>query len=141
MNKELDAARAAYDKSRIRVETLIEQEHERVGKPLLLKQVGKCFVYYNTYGVSDGMKRWPLYARIVGFNDKEMTFEAVEFQHTTRQEVKIGYRKQYNFDCRSHYSLPNGWQEISLAQYDRAKRSTLQLIERLFELGDNNDVA
>lgn len=133
-NPELDEARAQYEKARLRVKNLIEEEYARVGRPLLKKLVGKCYKFSNTYGVGDDMRRWPLYARIVGFDEKDMSFESVEFQLTTRNNIEIRFRKRDNFDCRSHYSLSTGWVEISLKEYDRARRTLLRRVEALLLL-------
>ncbi len=107
-----------------------EEARNKIGRPLLRKQVGKCFVYSNSYGSGE---RWPLYARIVNFNEKDMTFEAVEFQNTSMNRIEIHYHCRYNFERQSSFSVQSGWRPITVTEYNRRKRALLRLVDRLLE--------
>ena len=105
-----------------------EEKRNRVGRPKLRKLVGKCFVYSNRY--SDGPS-WPLYARIVGFDEGKMTFQAVEFQRTALDRIEIEERRTHNFEGQSRFSIESGWTPITVGKYDRAVRELLRVINKL----------
>jgi hypothetical protein len=110
---------------------LEEAERDEVERPVLRQSVGKCFTFTNSYGGAD--KKWPLYAKIVGFDEQKMTFETVQFQRTSRNIVEIESRREYNFDGKSRFNMQNGWTEITSSDYNKARREALEVIHKLLE--------
>ena len=116
---------------RIKVSSLEQAEANEVSRPLLRKSVGKCFIYSNSYGTGE---RWPVYAKIVSFNERDVNFNTIQFQHTITKRVEIEYEVAHNWEGKNHFREGSGWTEISVAEYNRARRSAMKFITRL--LGD-----
>ncbi len=107
-----------------------ERERDAVQRPILRKSVGKCFKFSNSYG--GDYPRWPMYARVVSFDEKEMTFETVEFQHTSRQIIEISYERRHNYNGRDWFAEEGtGWEHISASEYERARKATLRFVVKL----------
>jgi len=103
-------------------------ERDAVGRPLLRRQVGRCFTYSNSYGEGE---RWPIYVRIVSFNEKDMSYETVQFQHTSMHNIEIEHRRTYNFEGRSSFGVDRGWTPIPLEEYEKARKQLLRLVGSL----------
>jgi hypothetical protein len=108
-----------------------EQELDEVQRPKLRKMVGHCFKFLNSYGGNDA--KWWFYSRIVSFNEKNMTFVCAQFQYTSRQQIEIRERVEYNFQWRSAFGVEGGWIPISAAEYNRAKKNLLRAIDRILD--------
>src|SRR5579859_6870379 len=100
---------------------LREEENDEVHRPILRKSVGKCFKYLNSYGGYGGdHEKWWLYARVVSFDEKNLTYKTVQFQHTSMQRVEIEYERCFNWQAGSYFD--NSWIEITRIEYNEAAR-------------------
>lgn len=125
----IEQARERFNKAKKKLMEIEEEQRDRLVRPALRKSVGKCFVYQNSYGSGE---KWPLYAKVVSFDEKDMTYETVEFQQTSRNHIEIEHHRRYNFQGVSWY-FQNGWTEISASIYNREKRKCLRTIHALLE--------
>ena len=108
---------------------LVDAETKETSLPELRKTVGKCFRFTNSYGQGED---WPLYARVISLNEAEMSFQTVQFQHTSRKIVEIEYEKRYNWRGQDHFAR-DSWTEIPLSEYNEAKRKALKFVQTLLE--------
>lgn len=108
---------------------LQRQEDDEVNRPILRKSVGKCFKFLNSYGAVDA--KWWLYAKIISIDEKNLNFVTVQFQHTSRKRVEIEYEHVYNFNGRNRFNERDGWTEISVVEYNKAKESALRFVRNL----------
>lgn len=102
--------------------------------PLLRKSVGKCFKYLNSYGGDS--KLWPLYIKIVEINDKDMTFETLEFQKTSKNQIEIRFENRSNFDGKNYFDDVWGsgsYIKITNAEFNRARKSLLKKVKELLK--------
>lgn len=113
----------------MRAEHLLEQERDEVARPKLRAMLGKCFKYLNSYGSGD--PKWFYYVRIVSFNEKDMSFRVVTFQHTSRKRLEIEWEQTYNYRADTRYNADNGWELVSAAEYDRERRKLLNFAKTL----------
>lgn len=100
--------------------------------PILKKSIGRCFKYHNSYGGNS--EKWWLYLKINSIDEKTMTYTCTEFQRDSRERLEIKWDKKFNFKgefCFDNYG--QGYTEISLPEYNRAKKSILKLAEKLLE--------
>ena len=113
---------------------LREQERDEISRPKLREMVGKCFRYENSYGGTDA-KHWPLYAKVISFNEREMTFNVVEFQHMADRRIEFRYERTLTFEGQSWIRPENGWTPIPASEFNRAYRRAKKFVENLFEKG------
>jgi len=103
-------------------------------RPVLRKLVGKTFVYQNAGGGSiDG--RWPLYAKIIGFDEKKMSFTAVQFQKwctSYSKHLEIEIERVYNFNGKSHFGVDSNWELIPESEYNKARSEMFRFIQNSF---------
>lgn len=111
-----------------RARDLLEEQRNEVARPELRKLVGKCFRFTNSYGSGE---KWPLYARILSFDEKAMTYLAVHFQNTTRQRIEIEYRHEYNFEQHARFGVESGWIPVSNEEYERELKKLLDFVGEL----------
>jgi hypothetical protein len=106
---------------------LLEEERDEVARPKLRAMLGKCFRFRNAYS---GSEKWWLYAKIVGFDEKNMTFTVVQWEHPTRQSLEFRYEQSYNYNGKSRYGV-DGWEPVSGQEYEREKRKMLTFVNTL----------
>ena len=128
MGETIEQVRAQAIEMQRKLTDMEEEERDRIQRPILRKLVGRCFRFTNSYGSGE---RWPLYAKILSFDEKAMTFLATNFEHTTARRVEIEYRREYNFQGRSKFGVDSNWQPISTAEYNRAKKKMLRFVAEL----------
>ena len=132
--QKLDELRAKAQSLSQKITAIEEEERNETARPRLRALVGKCFVYHNAGGDSVEGK-WPLYAKIIGFDEKKMTFQAVQFQTWKTsycQRVEIEDKREYNYDGRSRFGVDHGWEPISEAIYDLAREKMLRQVLESF---------
>lgn len=113
-----------------RARDLVEREKDEVARPAFEKLVGNCYKFMNSYGSGE---KWWLYVRILRLHKDALTYDTVRFQNTSRQNIEIEYRQQWNFHQGNHFSVQNGWQPVSFAEYDRERKKLLRRIKELLE--------
>ena len=128
--EQIDKLNEQIRELRFRVTDMERAEADEVSRPLLRKSIGKCFIYSNSYGTGE---RWPLYAKIVSFDERNINFITIQFQHTSANRVEIEYEVAHNWEGKSHFREGSGWTEISAAEYNRARRSAMKFITKLLE--------
>ena len=106
-----------------------EEERNEVQRPILRKAVGKCFKFRNSYG--GDRPKWWLYAKIVSFDEKEMTFNTVQFEHTSQPKIEVDYVRQYCYNGRNRFNEGDGWIAISAAEYEREAKKLLKTVHSL----------
>jgi hypothetical protein len=111
-----------------RARDLLEEQRNEIARPALRKLVGKCFRFENSYGSGE---KWPLYVRIISFDEKAMTYKTVQFQNTTRQRIEIEYRQEHNFEQHARFGVENGWTPLSEEEYERERKKLLQFVKEL----------
>ena len=131
MKKTIDELRIDFRKAQAALNAAEDERRDAVARPILRQSVGKCFKYSNTYGVSDGCRRWPLYCKVTGFDEKNMTFTTVQFQHTSRNNVQIEIERVWNFRGDNRLVPENGWEPIGNGEFERARKSILNTIKRV----------
>lgn len=115
------------------VREIEEEERNKVHRPILRKSVGKCFKYSNSYGASDGGRRWPLYAKVISFNEAGLTFEVIRFQRTSRDRIDIEMHREYNYSGNNRMGMEHGWEPITAAEFNRAMKSIRATVLRLMK--------
>lgn len=129
--KTIEQLEKSFLRARAKLQQAEEEERNRVSRPILRKSVGKCFKYLNSYGGSD--PKWWYYVRIVGFDEKNMRYTTVNFQHTSWEHIEIYNRQEFNFNGQSRFGVENGWFPITLAEYNREQRKVLKTINRILQ--------
>ncbi len=81
--------------------------------PALKDEVGKCYVYINSYGSGDEKGDWPLYIQVVKVTDGAH-LETIEFQHTSHDEFSLKGSMKFG-------RIDSNYQEISFDEYIKAK--------------------
>lgn len=99
---------------RNRLNAILGNARLRAEKAANRQLVGKCFRYMNTYGVCDGMKRWPLYIHIQRMAADGVLY-GLKFEATSRDHIEIDVQ---HF-C-GHINEGNGYTEITRAEFDKA---------------------
>lgn len=105
-----------------------EAEQDEINKtsiPVLRRSVGKCFKYINGYG--GNYDKWPLYIKIVSFDEKKMSFTTVEFQKTSMELAEAKLSKRYNFSGQNYFN-DTSYIGIPKAEYERAKKNFKKLL-------------
>lgn len=106
------------------------KELKEVSIPELRKSLGRCFKYHNTYGGEN--KRWWLYKKIIGLNEKNMSYTTIEFQETSIGLIEIKNEQHYNFQGKSYFDNQGTWYtEIKPSEYEKAKRLMIKRLEKL----------
>lgn len=135
LSKRQDLIATLHDRVRklnMRIRDLEDAERNEVSIPFLRKQVGKCFKYHNSYSCpKDDSERWFIYARILSFDEKNMTFNTIEFEDKHDKKVEIAYERRYNFQGESHFA--HGWIPIEQNEYHRARKRLQKFLN--FSLG------
>jgi hypothetical protein len=89
MTKNLEQLKEERKKLNIQIEKIEKKELIEKTIPELKKYVGNCYKYINSYY---GEKQlWPLYKKIISFNEQTMSFNVLRFQHTSRNDIEINY--------------------------------------------------
>lgn len=114
-----------------RIRDLEEKERDEIARPKLRASVGRCFVFDNSYGPGE---RWPLYAKIVSFNEQTMTFNTIQIQHTSRKELRFNYDVNYCYEGKSYFA-GHDWKEIPAKQFDNVAKNALSWVETLVKKG------
>lgn len=128
----IDALRkkaAAYERQ---ARALEERHRDAVSRPILRQSVGECFVFNNSYGT--GCERWPLYAMIVSFNEADMTFETVQFQRSTREQIEIELEVVHNYEGRNYFRDSSGWRPITKAEFNDARNNLLAFVNNVLRI-------
>lgn len=99
-----------------------------VSIPKLKKSVGKCFKYLNSYG--GDRPKWFFYTKIIGIDEKTMTFKTVEFQRTSMDIIEIKFDQKYNFNGENYFNN-SGYIEIKKSEYERARKAMSKMVDRL----------
>jgi hypothetical protein len=111
-----------------RAQALLEREKDEVARPAFAALVGKCFKFRNSYGSGE---KWWLYVRILRLHKDSLTYDTVQFQNTSRSNIEIEYRQQWNFQQGNHFSVQNGWEEITFEEYDLERKQLLRRVKEL----------
>jgi hypothetical protein len=98
----------------------LEKEDERKKAVKLRADIGKCFVYQNSYSE---FEKWPLYGKIISVND-DATYGMLKIQKDTVGRIEIE-------GCARTMSL-NGYKPISLREYTVAVQEILNEVNLLF---------
>ena len=101
-----------------------------VSVPLLKKSIGKCFKYRNSYG--GDRPQWYLYTKIVGVDEKNMSFNCVSFQKTSMDIVEIKFDQKFNFRGENYFN-DRSYIEIKASEYNRAKNSIQKLVTKILD--------
>lgn len=94
-------------------------------KPLLMKQVGKCFKFKNSYGSGSDYPDWWLYVKIFRLNE-DGTFAVERFQNKPDGQIEIEYRNEYNYDKST---FDDSWIEIEYEEYIQARDEVIELLK------------
>ena len=107
------------------------KELMEVSLPFLRKAVGKCFKYRNSYGNS--LPSWDLFLKITGVREKDMSFETIEFQHTSLNHIELRHNQRYNFDGKNSFDSFHGsdYKEIKPSEFNKAKKQFLKQVIKL----------
>lgn len=101
-----------------------------VSIPELRKSIGRCFKYKNSYG--GNLDKWWLYKKIISINEKDMTFNTLEFQITSLNIIEVKLEQQYNFGGKSYFDNQGTWYtEIKPSEFNKARKMFLKKIEKL----------
>ena len=126
------------------IKKLIEQENEiarkrsnlqykekiEVNVPILKRSIGRCFKYHNSYG--NERKRWWLYCKIVGINEKNMEFTVVAFEKTSLGNMTIDFERKYNFNGEFYFNTSHHT-EITPREYRREANKMLKFTTGLLK--------
>lgn len=115
----------AVEAERNRLNKILSAAKQREERAANKKLLGKCFVYMNTYGVADDMKRWPLYVFINRMN-RNGTLYGLKFESSSRDRIEI----ETNYYCH-HVSPGNEYREITRAEFNKALRALKAQIAKL----------
>jgi hypothetical protein len=119
------------EKYRSLLRDLQEEEKNEISRPVLRMGVGKCFVYSNGY---NNTERWPLYIKIIGFNETDLTYTTIQFQHCTRKKVEIEYEKVFNFNASSRFfENDSSYRPIEEKEFNDARKKALKLVREILE--------
>ena len=124
----LEVLRERAWRAQSRFQRALDEERDKVQRPILRRLIGKCFVYRNSYGSGES---WPLYLRIVGFDEKKMTYLAASFQNCTDGRVDFRLHDEHNFQGQHRFGVESGWVPISLRAYNKAKHETWKAVEAI----------
>lgn len=116
--KERSTEELRKEAARLRDELWKREYATRAG--LNRPMVGKCFVYENSYGVSDGCRKWPLYAYVSGLDDMGYP-KGWCFQRTTRDHVEIELNRTFS-------TLLDGAKPLPRRQFEAAYKRILKTL-------------
>jgi hypothetical protein len=126
----LDKLKAERQKIDIKIRDIEYKELVEKSIPKLKQSIGKCYKYSNSYG--GNTKRWPLYKKIISIDEKTMSFNSIEFQHTSMNIIEIKHNQVFNFNGENHFdSWGNNYTEISNSEFNKAKKSLIKTVNRL----------
>jgi len=132
MKKEtkLESLRMKAQKAQNAYREAEEEEKNKTSIPVLRKSVGKCFKFINSYG--GDYQRWPLYIKIVSFDEKAMTFNTVEFQKTSMEIAEAKLERRWNFRGQTYFNN-SSYIEIPKSEYERAKKNFKKLLLKILQ--------
>lgn len=126
--KDIEKLKEEKDKIQRAINDIEYKRMVEVSLPELKRSVGRCFKYRNSYGGT--YDRWYLYLKIVGIDEKDMSFKTVEFQNTSMEIVEIRYDRKFNFDGKFYFDGGN-YIEIKPSEFERAKKALLTKIAKI----------
>ena len=129
--KKLEQLKERRNNLERQIEDLEYKEMIETSLPKLKKIIGKCFKYHNSYG--GNYERWWLYVKVLSIDEKNMTFNCVEFQRTSMDIAEIKLEKKYNFRGKNYFDGMS-YAPISQSEYSRAKRALKKFIIKKLEL-------
>jgi hypothetical protein len=128
-SKEVREAQQKAQQAQIKFRDLLEEERRKKSRPALRKLVGSCFVYQNSYGSGSS---WPLYARVISFNEKDMCYTTVTFQEPIDGRIEIEKQRAHNYEGGCAFGIERGWKPITQKDYNTALIKLLKHINELF---------